>query len=294
MRVFVLTKMAYDTFRNQIGSPVEGQFTYSVELGLLSSSIGTIGTSLITTVTVSVLNNGSESKYQYWLTKNIEAMFQLGLLPVQKVVIGHASLVRFQSDDGSGAQWHVFNMNCGANYLADGRQFGHNAQYLLISNSKIVDSNVTLFSTIQYPDDLSSIMSGNSAIYTRLQNVMQAFISKGDGTIDDLVFLNHHWALRYQYNTIRLQAYVKSTKQFWTLIAGETPTLVEMDAINTNNSTNLDRKNDTSSDSFGMHSRGYNYLLMPGRITQSVLMFDTLGSNRNSSSFIVTVKPPTM
>jgi len=173
--------------------------------------------------------------------------------------------------------------------LTDGRQFGNNAQYLLINGPTGVDSNVTMFSTIQYPEDLSLILSGNSAIYTRLQNIVQAFISKGDGTLEDLVFLNHHWALYNASNPIRLQAYVKSTKQFWTLIAGETPTLVEMDAIKTNNSTNLDRKNDTGT--WGLHSRGYNYLMMPGRITKPLLMFDTLGSSRNSTSFIVTESP---
>jgi len=173
--------------------------------------------------------------------------------------------------------------------LTDDRIYGNNAQYLLINGPTGIDSNVTMFSTIQYPEDLSLILSGNSAIYTRLQNIIQAFISKGDGTIEDLVFLNHHWALRNNSNPIRLQAYVKSTKQFWTLIAGETPTLVEMDAIKTNNSTNLDRKNDTGT--LGLHSRGYNYLMMPGRITKPLLMFDTLGSSRNSTSFIVTESP---
>ena len=216
-------------------------------------------------------------------------MFQEGLLPVQKVIIGHASLVRCQSDDGSVIQWHVFNMNPNNYVTYDAllsRQFGNNAQYFLNNTATGVDSNANLFSTIQYPEDLSSIVSGNSVIYNRVQTIIESFISKGDGTIEDLVFVNHHWALRMDNNPIRLQAYVKSTQKFWTLVANSA--LVEMDAIKTNNSTNLDRKNDTSVDTWGLQSRGYNYLMMPGRISKPVLMFDTLGTDQNGSTFIIT------
>jgi hypothetical protein len=290
VRVFALTYNTYSVDGPNLSSPTAGQFTTTNTTGLLNSSTSTIGISDNANVNATQLENGSESKYQYWLTKNLEAMFQLGLLPTRKIHLGFAALVAFESDDGSQIQWHLFNtaINYATYDLNNQVIFGKNAQYLLLNNESGIDSNATQFSTILQPYDLTTITGGTNAPYNRVQDVMNAILLKGDNTLDDVVFLNHHWQIRSTTNAIRLQAYIKSTHTFWTLVAGATPTLVEMPAIKTGESVNLDEKNSTSSSTWGKHSRGYNYLMMPGRITDPVVMFDTLGVENNGTSFIIT------